>query len=101
MKNQHTPGPWRTASTINGDEYALNVLQEKPDSVFSVVVARAEQSIYINGDTAEANAKLIAAAPELLAALTDLYLWVKHMEPGEKPGYSFDNAYAIIKKATQ
>ncbi len=57
---EHTPGPWRV--------FPLYVLE---DGRFSVEVRTDVH--YAPVKDIEANARLIAAAPELLAALTDLH----------------------------
>ncbi len=54
MTTQHTPGPWATRRNIVNDVYAI----EAQDG-----------SAVCYGTVAEANAQLIAAAPDLLAAL--------------------------------
>ena len=58
----HTPGPWlvegRTVYALNDDGY----------NRFSALV----QDAHTPGDELEANARLIAAAPELLEALEDI-----------------------------
>ena len=77
MNTQHTPGPWRVATT--------------PDSPREKAVRLTRfHSIGVNGgpaiailpdgqrDILDANARLIAVAPELLAALREL---LKHRAP--------------------
>lgn len=62
---KHTPGPWKVASTIEGDEYSLNVLGGR----YNGLLAQSKLSVHFDSEEAEANAKLISAAPELLEAL--------------------------------
>ena len=59
MTTKHTPGPWKAGRypAIDSGDKAWKVT----DSTFLVNVARCDQS--------EANARLIASAPELLEAL--------------------------------
>ena len=59
----HTPGPWRTDGLYDGPR----VYVAGPDDI---TVARCNHAERTN-EQAEANARLIAAAPELLAALRD------------------------------
>ena len=59
MSGQHTPGPWQIGLTANRCQIYTR-------SGYSVGFAR-EEFGKINGTTAEANARLIAAAPDLLA----------------------------------
>jgi hypothetical protein len=65
----HTPGPWELGSKEHGDEYALCIVQNSSWRG-QQFIARAEPFGAHEGmDEAEANARLIAAAPELLEAL--------------------------------
>jgi len=62
--SKHTPGPWRLINEPNSS----NVLVcGSPSHIATVAVGGA-----IDAPTDHANARLIAAAPELLAALHDL-----------------------------
>lgn len=58
MNTKHTPGPWLTDEMMPGDQYRYVFAAKGP------IVCRV--SAFAAG---EANARLIAAAPELLAAL--------------------------------
>lgn len=56
MTDKHTPGPW----DVQGDTYV---------TVNSLIIAHCKQAGRTSLDEAMANARLIAAAPDLLAAL--------------------------------
>lgn len=56
MQTQHTPGPWTAFKDMLGKWH----------------VDHEDGHCIIQGEKAEANARLIAAAPELLAALQNL-----------------------------
>jgi len=60
MTSKHTPGPW----SIDGE--GTNAMVRGADLTIVAVRHR------LTGQTHEANARLIAAAPELLEALEDL-----------------------------
>lgn len=60
-KNKHTPGPWKCRKDING----LTVFDSQGMALANCV--------FQIGDEEKANARLIAAAPELLEALKALY----------------------------
>lgn len=62
MSAQHTPGPWRVVEYDNG-AYIL------PPGDLPCVTAVAIKGVGRNYDEAEANARLIVAAPDLLAVL--------------------------------
>jgi hypothetical protein len=90
MKTQHTPGPWelrgpRLVTDKNG-----------------VIIA---ENISSNEGTSEANAHLIAAAPELLEALKLGLLLIERIEPNDKLDeheQAFANAArAAIQKAME
>ena len=80
MKTQHTPGPW----TVD------NQYIHGPDGIRFLAVA---------GDGAgQANARLIASAPDLYAALENI---IEHRERmGLGSDHVYDAARAAIAKAT-
>jgi hypothetical protein len=82
---QHTPGPWtvyRESSCDRGDSYGVKA----PAPHYWVI-----PTLNINPE----DARLIAAAPELLKALQ--HLMVAH---GEQLDYAFQQAQEAIAKAT-
>lgn len=105
---KHTPGPWATNRlTINNPEDNAGHLiisadtADKHDSPTYPIVCTLQAKVINNRldfKEAEANAKLIAAAPELLEALQNLTEWAKKAHP---IGYTFDEALSAIKKATE
>lgn len=66
--SKHTPGPWRTYLDANGDQHIVDS-NANPDHLL-VVSCGPPSNKY-----SEANAKLIAAAPDLLNHLKSL-LWL-------------------------
>ncbi len=102
---QHTPGPW-TITRHNGNH---------GDSVYPSVIGVAGSNPYREGwrlpatvyqynpQQAEADARLIAAAPELLRELRMLVMWIdeadkRHVDP-PRPR-DLRDARATIAKAT-
>jgi hypothetical protein len=81
MTIQHTPGPWWCSG-----------LEVGTVPMMMVKVANVSGANY---QEAQANARLIAAAPELLEALQ--HLMVAH---GEQLDYAFQQAQEAIAKAT-
>jgi len=71
-KMKHTPGPWKA------DNWATGWTVSAPDSHYSVCHLE-------DCNNAEANAHLIAAAPDLLEACKNLNAWV-----GVTLGYEYD-----------
>ena len=79
MSEQHTPGPWTfdneieficTDASLHGEWYG-------DWAVARVNIIRAE---------AKANARLIAAAPDLLEALESAWLWMENQADGQSKG---------------
>lgn len=68
--NKHTPGEWRIAVPMTGDDL---VIESQPGlNYHELARVRAPQySDGANRDEMRANARLISAAPELLEALID------------------------------
>lgn len=91
--NQHTPGPWyveRVTKPITGE----------PGNLF-IHGANAMVQSPIADTSAMANAALIAAAPDLLAALVDVLPDLEHYVSTHGPGPDrrLDAARAAIAKA--
>ncbi len=70
---KHTPGPWALAQYAKGFCLPIPVKEHKTIAVFSVGPSHGDIAYMQHGlwgdDQALANARLIAAAPELLEAL--------------------------------
>jgi len=98
MTQTHTPGPWAT------DEYgneitAGNVLIGRAHSVMSASAKERKKFEVIGFDdvaTLDANARLIAAAPELLDALISALKYL----PSDTSAEDTAKAHAAIAKAT-
>lgn len=105
MQEKHTLGPWKVSSTNKGDEYSTVILGGE----YNGIIARAELSPYWDNDQAEANARLIASAPELLEALKkyvdsmlpDYFIdkWFEAHKEDQQANRVLVNAIAVIKKA--
>ena len=78
---KHTPGPWQIVSHSTAGQVAIATQGPMP-------------SVYCIGKDKEANAHLIAAAPELLDALEHAVF-----ELEEKTGVYTGDFQALIKKA--
>src|ERR1700722_6177446 len=96
-KISHTPGPWyvRPARRHVWDVRSSN---DPAPSLYCTVEEGWGPSA---GEVAEANARLIAAAPELLACLLELFDLApsRRQEDLEKLGPAMDRAIAAIAKA--
>jgi hypothetical protein len=86
MTTQHTPGPWKT----NGDPYVSTA-----DGKRSIAFCDTRQA-----HEDRANARLIAAAPDLLEALKDIVGFWDSIVPTDAVNQMHINARAAIAKAT-
>ena len=67
MSNKHTPGPWTV--TADGAGWYIECSPERGHSVAYIRAEIGEEDPDTSDDEKESNARLIAAAPELLEAL--------------------------------
>lgn len=74
---QHTPGPWNIG-TKNG----ARVWSENGETL----IADANASESLRKEIKKANARLIAAAPDLLEALESAWLWMENQADGQSKG---------------
>lgn len=76
----HTPGPWEWDAGDDGTDYSHPYCSVSTDGGNLII---AEVNDRFDREAGRANAALIAAAPELLAALTDIAKG--NVPPGEMP----------------
>ena len=104
MNTKHTPSPWRL-STIN--PHAVNA--NSKDLTIGIATTHGTDDanysdFFPSTEEAKANARLIAAAPELLDALVELTKWANVAGCGREEGSVLDQninaARAAIAKAT-
>ena len=100
---KHTKGPWKYDGIIGG---APGAIMHGTTQIAHALLNRKIYSheIEITADEASANAKLIAAAPELLEAalsvLYDLACYCNTHEPGPGPNRRLAALQEAIAKAT-
>ena len=88
----HTPGPW----AING----WNIVQQDCDYTFPLLAKVCNGNRSLTLDAINANARLIAAAPELLAALKELVSYDEGCSEASDYGYEvLHRCKAAINKA--
>jgi hypothetical protein len=98
---RHTPGPWnikRAEIRVDGEyDYAI---YDASQQVIAETFGRSSASVF---PPAEANAHLIAAAPELYEVLADLWLWASekrtHLETDPVPDGLGATVLAALAKA--
>jgi hypothetical protein len=97
-KQTHTPGPWAAHRHESTDSYTIHVAGRSWETWAVAHVGDCTQD--------EANARLIAASPDLLEALRDMYAGWQYIRSfhGDLYGVGWDRcdekASAAIAKAT-
>jgi hypothetical protein len=92
MSGGHTPGPW----DILGSVSLMNL-----DVVYGsgrIAMMECENDEISDGELF-ANAALIAAAPDLLAALVELDAWAMNESGADYPNGTFEIVRAALRKA--
>jgi hypothetical protein len=103
-KSKHTPGPWKAQPREFPEGQWFLEGQWEVVSTCEIEWLIAAAAPHIDGDPDEANARLIAAAPELLEALisaTRCLAWhvEEHGRSGAMDGVTLERARAAIAKA--
>ena len=92
MSTQHTPGPWEVTNT---DKDTITIVRR---GVFTVAALwSSTQPRYEQ----EANARLIAAAPDMLQALAYVVNWHREHDSGEGELFGLDYVTACISALRQ
>lgn len=89
----HTPGPWKIDSTVGGS------LGDKVTASDGLTVCRT--SLERSPEHREANARLIAAAPDFLEAAKSVVLAWENDEIGQLDEMEIDKLRAAIELATK
>ena len=97
MKTEHTNGPWKVLEHARGRGRTC-VTTSNGAPVHAVICEIDTKSIATDEAIRLANANLIAAAPDLLAALKAISDYVAMMH-GHRGGDISENAIAAINKA--
>ena len=94
-QSKHTPGPWRVAV---GRQGMINVFSNEARSTVASCGNANPENSEISGCN-EANANLIAAAPELLEALKKAISGLKLNHCGSIDGMTIIEMEAVVDKA--
>ena len=92
--SKHTPGPWSVSDETTRDGLRSKLIHGMPEGMLAIV--RVEHQGRYYGD---ANARLIAAAPDLLHALLCLKDWVEDHAVKPLEISEMQTAIAAITKA--
>ena len=104
MNTQHTPGPWTIEdageSDIKGEKYwDCEIRVPHRASIVRLMDSHHCEEFGFSAEETQANARLIAAAPDLLAALEEIYREFGDMGGPEGWSESVMKARAAIAKA--
>lgn len=102
--SKHTPGPWKKADRLNGPWWHISAETSglgpgQGRQAVACVHGESKRGANAYAEMFEANARLIAAAPELLEALRHIEGVAMADEPRDLPGI-VQTARAAIAKAT-
>ena len=98
MSAKHTPGPWMKAERLNGPWWHISSSHSVGGrQAVACVHGESKRGATAYAEMFEANARLIAAAPELLESLVGLVGCIDH--GSENPTEKLDAARAAIAKA--
>jgi hypothetical protein len=98
MNAQHTPGPWAVAGESYNDHEAY-VIEAGGRTICWTASSLDDAGIEVITAEDDANADLIAAAPELLIALKQIADWDPSAAPSEPKGLSIIDAIDIARAA--
>jgi hypothetical protein len=101
--NKHTPSPWFASNAYgNGSAIWIAPTEGAKMVLQGANCLRSDSVKYeeISIEQLQANAKLIAAAPDLLAALEAMTYYFAEYEKDDSAKYGFKAARAAIAKAT-
>jgi len=101
MKTKHTPAPWEADNTGFGKMQIWNAKEARMDFNDLHLIATIYSVEVKGGNQLKANAKLIAAAPELLEALHHCVQALKVINSMGATKPIIERAEAAIKKATE
>lgn len=107
LQLRHTPGPWHTDAVMGEDRHEIcaepTTESGNPNVIATVFCDLLDPHPAIGLTEANANARLIAAAPELLAALQDMLAThtARNVCGLERLTQVHQAARAAIAKATQ
>jgi hypothetical protein len=95
MEAKHTPGPWTVSEEWDGTSIKAGQFH-----VTHTIQSCGFHEPEVDKAVTQANARLIAAAPELLQAAKDFVEWFECSRIGDKPIAEWSHARAAIAKAT-
>ena len=99
MEAKHTPGPWKIEVELGSRHYEFLIAKDAGDRGRGIAIAETRAGSGSERD----NARLIAAAPELLAALETAYMALIGYLPAHRNDVTdaaIGAARAAITKAT-
>lgn len=97
---KHTPGPWELFETTNHEGDETISIRGNGEFIATMDVQSIKGEPYALPPNSAANARLIAAAPDLLEALKDIAETASYCDSWESfPEDQLNRAFAAISKA--
>jgi hypothetical protein len=99
MNTKHTPGPWTVFNPDDGECHRYPGIDSESETI--IIYGNEDEVSGVRGqskEVAEANARLIAAAPELLEVLVEILPIAETMINSNHP--TWKKAKSAIAKAT-
>jgi len=94
MSGSHTPGPWHIfEKEAHKGQGILHIVEEGGDPYLEIATLMAHK------EELEANARLMAAAPEMLEALEDVKIWLEESKRKDLVPVLWVEVCAAIAKA--
>lgn len=100
---KHSPGPWRVQRNGMGGVYIESAAAYDPVTearaviVATIPLTRSGNPFWRQDEEVVPNANLVAAAPEMLAALRECHFYMKHYVATHGPGP--EKALAALERA--
>jgi hypothetical protein len=96
QNTKHTPAPWEIGRADRGEDAAMVYCNSPDDAYNGVRVADCNTNLFLSKEQSFINARLIAAAPELLEAC-EIAADYMHLHSSENTKTKAD--YSIIRSA--
>lgn len=95
--SKHTPGPWAIRRHWSNED-AFEIYPDRGDPGYGEWASIVEIGDYCYEDEAEANARLIAAAPDMLDMLKVCHSALEYVGPWETPVGLIERVRDLIQK---
>lgn len=95
----HTPGPWRVEPKQPGQDFNEDVFDSKGTFIADCQGRNFREMKAVSLEERKANARLIAAAPEMAEVLADFYKFLAQISAGPSTAAFQKRICAVLQKA--